>query len=726
MQRKLSLPRRRPAYAFGFGVAGSAYGVSMLVAIAALSHGGCARSAPQPVPFGFGPESGRAQLGLEARFLELPDATRIRDAHRLLTLRPHPAGSPRDRELADWTAQQFRGAGLEDVQITAHEVLLPEPLDVAVDMVLPKVWRASMRELPVDGDPDTAIAPAGAGLPHYAYSASGQVTAPVVYAGYGTAADYEWLMRQGIDVRDRIVVVRHAGPQRYRGAAVWAAEERGAAGILMYSDPRDETQGKGKPYPDAIVADSRIERGSVAYDFLVPGDPLTPGWPSVAGAKRIDRRAATSLPKIPSIPLSVADVRPILQSLGGEAVPDWLRSDLVPDLRAGPGPALVRMKVSLAEHIRPIWTVTGMLRGSGGAAGDVVIVGNHRDAWIYGGVDPATGSAAIVELARTFGELHRGGWRPMRSILFASWDAEELALTSSTEWGEEHEEWLRDHAVAYLNIDSAASGSRFVAGAAPSLMRVIAGAADAVRDPASRISIAATARSRWAMVRGAPVRGSDIEVVEDRLGGGSDYAVFLNHLGVPAADLAFDGPLPVYHSVHDTHQFVARVADPEFRYTTSLVKVLGIAALRLIDGDAIPIDVQAAAATIQKYVAETSERVAGGESATLAEIRKAAGELEQAAAAFSAARDAAIATGDAARLAELNRRAIAFERAFVDPSGLHGRPWFRHLLLAPDHTYAPRVLPDLADAIDRGDAERMTAEAFRVAQALRRAAVALR
>jgi N-acetylated-alpha-linked acidic dipeptidase len=700
-------------------------GVLVFVVMATATHGACARSDSPAVPFGFSPISAAAHLALEAKFLGLPDAARIRDAHRLLALKPHPAGSPRDRELADWTAQQFRSAGLEDVEITTHEVLVPELLEVAVDMILPKVWRASMRELPVDGDSDTAIAPALAGLPHYAYSASGQVTAPVVYAGYGTATDYEWLARQGIVVRDRIVLVRHSGPQRYRGAAVWGAEQRGAAAILMYPDPRDGPQEKGKPYPDAIAAESRIERGSVAYDFLVPGDPLTPGWPSVAGAKRIDRRVATSLPKIPGIPLSIADVRPILQSLGGVAVPDWLRSDLVPDLRAGPGPALVRIKVSFADHIRPIWTVTGMLPGSS-AAGEAVIVGNHRDAWIYGGVDPATGSAALVELAHAFGELRRGGWQPKRGIVFASWDAEELALTSSTEWAEQHADWLRDHAVAYLNVDSAASGSRFVAGAAPSLMRVIAGAADAVRDPAHRVSIAATARSRWSMDRGAPVRGGDIEVVEDRLGGGSDYTVFLNHLGVPAADLAFDGPFPVYHSVHDTHQFVARVADPEFRYTTSLVKVMGIAALRLMDGDAIPIDVQAAAVIIQKYVAETGERVAGGDSATLADIRKSAGELEQAAAAFSAARDAAIASGDAPRLTELNRRAMALERAFIEPSGLPGRPWFRHLLLAPDRTYAPRVLPGLADAIERGDSERIAAEAARVAQTLRRAAVALR
>ena len=701
-----------------------AAGVSVLVAIAALGPGACARSNPR-VPFGFGPDSGRAQLELEARFLDLPDAARIRDAHRLLTLRPHPAGSPRDRELADWTAQQFRSAGLDDVQITTHDVLLPEPVDIAVDMITPRLHGASMRELPVAGDSDTTIAPAAIGLPHYAYSTSGLVTAPVIYAGYGETADYDWLSRQGIDVRGKVVLVRHSGPRRYRGAAVWTAEQHGAAGILMYPDPRDEDPGKGSPYADRFVAESRIERGSVAYDFVVPGDPLTPGWSSIAGAKRIDRGAAASLPKILSIPLSAADVRPILQSLAGPAVPERLRSGLVPELRAGPGPAVVRMKVSLAENVRPIWTVTGMLRGSS-AGGEVVVVGNHRDAWIYGGVDPATGSAALVELARTFGELRKGGWRPKRSILFASWDAEELALISSTEWGEQHEAWLRDHAVAYLNVDSAASGSRFVAGAVPSLMRVIAGAADAVRDPLTRVSVAATARSRWSVDHGAPVQGSDAEVVEDRLGGGSDYAVFLNHLGVPAADLAFDGPLPVYHSLHDTHHFVGRVADPEFRYTTTLVKVLGIVALRLMDGDAIPLDVQAAAAVIAKYVTETNDRLAGSGMPSLADVRQAASDLQQAADAFSAGRDAALASGDAARLAEFNRRAMALERAFIDPSGLPGRPWFRHLLQAPDRTYAPRILPGVADAIDAGDSRRAGVEAARLAQALRGAAKLLR
>ena len=707
--------------------------VVALGAIISIAHHGCARSRP-PVPYGFARESGRAQLSLERRFLDLPDAERVRDTHRLLTLRPHPAGSPRDRELADWIAGQLSAAGLEDVQITTHVVLLPEAAEIAVELVAPRSWRASMREPPIDGDPDTAIAASAAGLPFHAYSASGEVTAPAIYAGDGQAADYDWLARQGIDVRGRVVLVRHAGAQRYRGAAVWAAEQRGAAGVLMYPGMPDERGRHGERVPaGGTRSESAIERGSVAYDFLVPGDPLTPGWPSIPGAKRIERSQAISLPRIPSIPLSAADARPILESLGGPPVPERMASDLVHAVRAGPGPAVVRMKVALAERVRPVWTVTGLLRGAGG---EVVVVGNHRDAWVYGGVDPSTGSAALIELARAFGELRRGGWHPRRSVLFASWDAEELALISSTEWGEQHAGWLRDRAIAYLNVDSAASGSRFVAGAVPSLMRVIAGAADAVRDPIGRVSVAAAARARWSADRGAAVQGRDGEVVEDRLGGGSDYAVFLNHLGVPSADLAFDGPLAVYHSAYDTHRFVAETADPGFRYTTALVKVWGIAALRLMEADAIPLDVQAAAAGVARYVEELARQLTGpstgsergraeSRAGALDGLRQAAAGLERAAASFTAARDAALSSGDMNRVSDLNRRVIALERTFTDPSGLRGRPWYRHLIQAPDRSYAPRVLPGIADAIDARDPMALAAEAGRVSEALRRAAALL-
>jgi N-acetylated-alpha-linked acidic dipeptidase len=702
-----------------------ARGVIVSVAVGLAWPGACSRSAP--VPFGFGEASGRDQLALEARFLGRPDAARIRDTHRLLTRQPHLAGSPRDHELAEWTAQQFKEAGLQDVQVIHHDVMLPWPVEISVELIAPMPWRASMREPPLDGDPDTASDASAVAPAHHAYSASGDVSAPVVNAGRGEPSDYDWLARQGVDVRGRIVIVRHSGTGRYRGAAVWTAQQRGAAGVLMYPDPRDDVAPNETPYPDGRASpESRIERGAVGYDFLVPGDPLTPGWPSIPGARRIDRADAVSLPRILSIPLSATDARTILGTLDGPTLPDHLRSGLVAELRAGPGPAVVRMQVRMDEQPRPIPTVTGLLPGTS-AHGEVVILGNHRDAWVYGGVDPSTGSAALVELARAFGSLAREGWRPKRGVLFASWDAEEFASISSTEWGEQNQPWLRERAVAYLNVDSAASGSRFVAGAVPALMRVVAEAADAVRDPLARTSIAAAARARGAAERGVSPRGTDDEVVEDRLGGGSDYTVFLNHLGVPSADLAFDGPYDVYHSLYDTHQYVARFADPEFRYTTTLVKVLGIAALRLMEGDAIPLDVQASASGVAKFVGELEGRVrAAGGAASLGALHDAVRELQQAAAAFSARRDAALRAGDAGRLAVLNSQAMKVERAFTDPRGLRERPWYRHLIHAPDRTYAPLVLPGIAEAIAAGDPGRVAEECARLTQALGRAARVLR
>ncbi len=702
-----------------------ARGLSLCFAIGLAWPGACSRSVP--VPFGFGPASGRAQLALEARFLTRPDAARIRDNHRLLTGQPHPAGSARDSELAGWTAQQFREAGLQDVQLTHHDVMLSWPVEISVELIAPIRWRASMREPPLDGDAGTAIPDAAVAPAFHAYSASGDVSAAVVNAGRGQPSDYEWLARQGVEVRGRIVIVRHSGAERYRGAAVWTAQQRGAAGVLMYPDPRDAAVPNERVYPDGRASpESRIERGAVGYDFLVPGDPLTPGWPSLPGARRIDRADAVSLPKILSIPLSARDARTILGTLGGPTLPDRLRSGLVADPRAGPGPAVVRMQVRMDEKPRQVATVTGILPGTN-AKGEVVILGNHRDAWVSGGVDPSTGSAALVELARAFGALAREGWRPKRGVLFASWDAEEFASISSTEWGEQNEAWLRERAVAYLNVDSAASGSRFTAGAVPALMRVVAEAADAVRDPLARTSVAAAARARSAAERGVSPRGKDDEVVEDRLGGGSDYTVFLNHLGIPSADLAFDGPYDVYHSLYDTHQYVARFADPDFRYTTTLVQVLGIAALRLMEGDAIPLDVQASASAVAKFVAEIEGQIrAAGAAGSLGPLHEAVRELDQAAAAFGARRDAAVRAGDAASLALLNRHAMAVERAFTDPGGLRERPWYRHLIHAPDRTFAPVVLPGVAEAIAAGDPSRVGHECARLTQALRRAANVIR
>jgi N-acetylated-alpha-linked acidic dipeptidase len=356
-----------------------------------------------------------------------------------------------------------------------------------------------------------------------------------------------------------------------------------------------------------------------------------------------------------------------------------------------------------------------------------VIVGNHRDAWIYGGVDPSSGSAALMELARALGELKRTGWRPRRSIVFASWDAEEFTLTSSTEWGEQNEAMLRSHAVAYLNVDSAASGHSFAVAAVPALNRLLTEVAQAVRDPIGRIPVASVARAKRAS--GALPTGAGKDLVSNRLGSGSDYTVFLNFLGVPVADLTFDGDYGVYHSIYDNHNWVARIGDPGFRYHVALVRIWGLTALRLACADAIPLDYEPYAARIEEFTAELERELnampeAG--QATLADVRAAAVELRQAAVGFNASRDQALANLDTATLDALDRRLIQVERAFTDPAGLHGRPWYRHLIFAPKYTYAPELLPGIAEAIDERNPQRISQEVRRLTAAIRRAAGALR
>ena len=684
-------------------------------------------------PFGFTRDGAAAQQRLERRFLGLPDATRIRDAHAYLSAKPHVAGSPRDRELADWTARVFTEAGLTAVEIATHEVLLPWPLEVSVEMTAPRVWRASMREDPVSGDTYSQAPPEELGLPYHAYSASGDVTAEVVYAGSGNPADYDWLASQGIDIRGRIALVRYSVPYSYRGFKALTAQQRGAAGILIYSDPADDGEGKGKVYPDGPWGPpSHIQRGGIVYDFIVPGDPLTPGWASVPGAKRIERGDAASLPRIVSAPLSNKDARPILEALGGRPVPASWKGGLPIEYRTGPGPAKVRLRVRSDDAIRPIWTVTGAIRGSE-KPDELVIVGNHRDAWIYGGVDPSSGSAALVELARTLGQLTREGWRPKRTILFASWDAEEFTLTSSTEWGEQHEAMLRDTAIAYLNVDSAASGPNFAAAAVPSLNRLIAESAQAVRDPRLRIPIAAAARERRAEARGALPTASGEDLVNNRLGSGSDYTVFLNFLGVPIADLSFDGPYGVYHSMYDNHAWVARIGDPGFRYHAALVSLWGIAAMRLAGADALPLDPVEYAHRLREFAADVRRRptVAAAAASSpigsaLADVDDAIAELKSAADALNRTRDAALASAARTALASINRRLLGFERSFLSPGGIPGRPWYRHVVYAPKFTYAPEIFPGVAEALDADEPARAAAEARALAAAIRRAARSLR
>lgn len=691
-------------------------------------------ASPQKVVFGFRSASLAAEQDVERRFLALPSADRAREYHRFLTSEPHVAGSDRNKALAEWIRDRWLDYGLDDVSIVEHDVLLPWPEDVTIE-IRPQSWKATLSEDPISGDPDTQKPV----LHYHAYSASGDVEAPIVYAASGNPENYDYLASKGIDVRGKIVLVRYSVPYSYRGFKALTAEQRGAAGILIYSDPAEDGIKKGPVYPDGTWGnESHLQSGGIPYDFLVPGDPLTPGWSSVPGARLIAKEDAVSLPKIVSAPLSARDARVLLDTMsGGDAPAEW-QGGLGIRYRLGPG-ATVHMRVKLDDKIRPIQTVIGRIRG-GTLPNEQVILGNHRDAWIYGGVDPSSGTASMIDLARSLGALVRGGVRPRRSIVLASWDAEEFTLTSSTEWGEQHEQELRDTAIAYLNVDSSTSGPTFTAAAVPSLNTLIAEAAAAVTDPATGLPLPEAKRRSDEREQGSLPNASGGALVNNRLGSGSDYTVFLNFIGVPVVDMSFDGPYGVYHSQYDNHQWIERIGDPGFRYHEAMTKLWGVMALRLANADALPFDFRPYAARLREFADETEKKYVGATGlpagaasaakvgaagADFGPLHAAISRFEQAAEKAAADQAAALASGDAATLASVNQRLLHAERGFLDPAGIAGRPWYRHQIYAPKFTYAPELLPAIAEAVEARDEARIAAAVTQVAAAIDRAAAAL-
>ncbi len=693
----------------------------VVVAVAVGAMAGIGAQQASTGIFGFMPASEIAQRELERRFLALPSADRARDYHRYLTDEPHIAGSDRNRHLAEWMRDTWKEYGLDTVEIVEHEVLLPFPTEMKLTM---GNWEARFTEDPVPGDPDTQKP-----LLHYnAYSKSGEVEAPVIYAASGNPENYDWLESQGIDVRGKIVLVRYSVPYSYRGFKALTAEKRGASAMLVYSDPAEDGARKGAVYPDGPWGnESHIQSGGIPYDFLVPGDPLTPGWASVPGARRIAAEGAASLPKIVSAPLYARDARVLLKAMGGPDAPAEWQGGLGITYKVGPGTTPVTLRVMADDKVRAIQTVIGTIRGSE-RPDEQVILGNHRDAWQYGGVDPSSGSASMMDLARSLGALTRGGVRPKRSIVFASWDAEEFTLTSSTEWGEQFESMLKEKAIAYVNVDSSTSGPNFTATAVPSLNRFIEEAAATVNDPATGVSLVEAKRQSAGRQQGSLPNAGGLDLVNNRLGSGSDYTVFLNFLGVSVIDMSFDGPYGVYHSQYDNHQWVSRIGDPGFRYHEAMTKLWGVMALRLANADAVPLDYRPYATRIGEFAREVEKKWAelgektGDAGLAFATLTTAVAGLAAAADTAFAEQSRALASGDRAALASINTRLQQTERALLDPAGIPGRPWYRHQIYAPKFTYAPELLPGVAEAVTTGDAAKVTEQVDRLIAAIGRAA----
>ena len=671
---------------------------------------------------GFTPESSRRQREMEAAFLALPAPDRCEAHHRELTRLPHTAGTEGSRRVAAYVADRFREYGLT-TEVVTYDVLLSSPRAVQVEMTAPRPARLANREEPIPEDPQTAEPTLA--LPWHAYSRSGDVEGDVVYVNHGRAEDYDALARLGIDVKGKIALARSF--KGYRGGKSLEAERRGVLALITYSDPNEDGYVQGDVYPAGPWGpESHVQRGANVYDFIVPGDPLTPGWASVPGAKRIAESESEILPKIMSLPLSFKDARVILEALRGPVRParDWQGGGPFA-YHVGPGPAHLRVRLAIPREIRPIRDVIGRIPGADpdpAVAGQVVLLSNHHDAWTYGGVDPSSGTATALELARALGELQRRGMRPRRTIVFGIWDAEEFTLTGSTEWGEQHEESLAREAVACLNVDSSTSGDTLSVTAVPSLRPFLYEAARSIPDPKGR----GTVYDVWRAADEGNVRGYGIVAgarTDDPavriLGSGSDYTVFFNHIGVPSVDAIFDGPYGVYHSIYDTHEWMRRFGDPGFKYHAAMAQLWGLMALRLANADVLPFDYAVYGRDILVYLDDV-EAMARARSVAvdLTAAREAATSLSKLPAAAPAREGA---TDTAARNAALMRA----ERDLLAQGGIPRRPWFRHLVYAPLPSYEAETLPGVREAVVAGDAAAAREQAALLAEALRRAAATL-
>jgi N-acetylated-alpha-linked acidic dipeptidase len=659
---------------------------------------------------GFSPRAAAQEIITENSFRESISTPEIIQFHRYLTAEPHPAGSARNNELAQWVAEQWRKQGLENVTVHQYDVLGSSPRKISLEMVKPTEYRALLLEAPDNADPDTRN-PKVDGA-YLGYSASGEVTAPVVYAHSGNPEDYEYLRQHGIDVRGKIVLVRYSNPYSYRGFKALTAERLGAAAILIYSDPAEDGYTKGAVYPNGPWGpETHIQRGAITYDFLEPGDPLTPGYASLPGAKRIAPEQAISLPKIMGVPLSWHDAEPLLRKMDGPVAPDSWQGGLPFKYHVGGKRVVAHLKVDMDQRIQPYYVTEAHIRGSE-APEEWVILGNHRDAWVFGGVDPSSGTAAMMEMTHSLGQLLARGIRPKRTLVICSWDGEEYALTGSTEWGEQYADELKQKAVAYLNVDEATSGKDFEGDAVGSLAPELVEVSKALPAPSGK-----TLYDEWKMSRkvelNLPQAVPDGELANTRIGSGSDHTVFLNFLGIPTVGLTFTGPYGVYHSMYDDFFWMNHFGDPGYRYHTLMAQLWGVLALRLANAEILPYDFDSYGENIRQFVVDLNLANHVSAHIDLAPLQQGITDFQAAGRELNLAIAQAIASGrlDAAAAARVNEQLMQVERNWCTAQGIPGRPWFKHSLYAARYTYAHLELPGLTEAAEAGDWKMAAAQA---------------
>lgn len=661
---------------------------TVLVAVSAS-----ALSAQTVLP-GYSAAASAAERAVEASAITRPDPTRAREHSRALSAETHVAGTPAQERTRDYVVAQMRAMGLE-TEVRRYEVFMPHPTAVQLWRVAPRAKALPLAEPAVAGDPTSALAqyPTVNG-----YSGTGDATGEIVYANYGLIEDYAQLDSMGISVRGKIVVARYG--RSFRGIKAREAEKHGAIALLMYSDPQDDGYVRGDVYPGGPMRNrDGVQRGSVLNGA---GDPATPGYAAVAGAPRL-APGKMDIPHIPVVPISYANASELLEELRGHDVPQAWQGGLPFRYHVGSGPVRARILVAddrATRGTKPIFDTFGIVRGSE-FPDELVIVGGHRDAWGPGTADNVSGTVSVLEAARAVAEAVKAGHRPKRTILFATWDAEEWGLVGSSEYVEDDSLRLLRGGVAYLNQDVAAQGTRFSGGGSPSLRAMLRDVARQVPDPSGKGSVYAEWR------RASAVADTAEPAMEDP-GGGSDFAGFYNHLGVPIAEWGFGGPGGVYHSQYDDFTWMSTFGDPGFVYHATAARIAAVMVLRLANAEILPYDYAEFARTMQRYLPAIDRSLAAKRwNGSTSALRDAIGRMERDATAFSAARDRVLAAGAVSRerRGAVNAALRAVERALTRPEGLRTRPWYRNLIYVADvdNGYANMALPSVNEAIRAND-----------------------
>lgn len=683
---------------------------------------------------GFHPNRVAAQAELEKTFDSHLNKDNIGSVIQFLSSRPHHLGSAAGKESAEFIRDKFKSYGW-DARIETFYVLFPTPKERVLELIAPTKFKASLNEPAVAGDPTSGQKDK---LPPYnAFSADGDVTADLVFVNYGLPSDYVLLNKMGIDVKGKIVIAKYG--RSWRGTKPKVAQEHGAIGCIIYSDPVDDGYMAGDVYPKGAYKNEwAVQRGSVMDIVIHPGDPLTPDIGATRDARRLDRANAETILKIPVLPIGYHDAEPLLKALGGRNVPREWQGGLPFAYHTGPGEARVRLKTIFNWDIVPCYNVIAKLEGSV-FPDEWIIRGNHHDAWVHGAADPVSGLAAMMEEAKAMGELLKTGWKPRRTLIYCAWDGEEQGLLGSTEWAEHHQKELQEKAVIYINSDNNGRGFLYASGS-HSLEPFMTEISKSVVDPQTNITVFDRLNAMRAANAAAPAQKKmaiqNNQLKLGALGSGSDYSTFIQHLGIPALNLGFGGEDRggEYHTNYDSYSNFIRFKDPGFYYAKALAQVAGRSALRMANADILPFRFSHLATTIESYKDQVIQLLAGKREDAQAENRiieagayKNAWDqqenfvLPKATAPvpyidFSPLENAVERLKVVAEKAEaqfntkvqkaqedesFNKMLYKAEQQLLG-NGLPMRPWYRHVIYAPGYYtgYGVKTMPGIREAIE--------------------------